>query len=92
MNLSLLDKVWYTSEWELPVICRIAEQKLSVEVHFLTMQLDYKAQMTEAIVGSWKCTVRTYFLVKIQLYVVTYDPGLSIYGKRGADTFLQWIG
>ena len=85
-------EVWYTSEQDLPVICRIAEQKLSVEVHSLKLQLDYGARTTEAILESWKCQVRTYFLVKIQLSVVTYRPGLCIYCKHVVDTFLQWIG
>jgi len=92
VNLSLLEEVWYTRERELPVICRIAEQKLSFEVHSLKLQLDYGARTTEAILGSWKCMVRTYFLVKIQLNVETYHPGLCIYGKRVVDTFLQRIG
>jgi len=61
VNLSLFEKVWYTSERELPVICRIAEQKLSIEVHSLKLQLNYGAQMTEAILGPWKCKVRTCF-------------------------------
>ena len=92
MNLSLFEEVWYTRERELPVVCRIAEQKLSFEVHSLKLQLDYGARTTEAIVASCKYKVRTYFLVKIQLSVETYRPGLCIYGKRGVDTFLQRIG
>jgi len=36
-------------------MCRIAEQKLSFEVHSLKPQLDYGAQTTEDIVGSGKC-------------------------------------
>jgi len=84
--------VWYTRDRELPVICRIAEQKLSIEVHSLKLQLDYGARTTEATIGSWKCKVRTYFWVKIQLSVETYCPGLCIYGKRVVDTFLQRIG
>ena len=92
MNLSLFEEVWYTRERELPVICRIAEQKLSFEVHSLKLQLDYGARTTEAILGSWKWKVRTHFLVKIQLSVETYRPGLCIYGKRVVDTFLQRIG
>ena len=55
MNLSQFEEVWYTRERELPVICRIAEQKLSFEVHSLKVQLDYGARMTEAILGSGKC-------------------------------------
>jgi len=43
VNLSLIEEVWYKMEWELPVICRIAEQKLSAEVHSLKLQLDYGA-------------------------------------------------
>ena len=57
MNLSLFEEVWYTSERELPVICRIAEQMLSIEGHSLELQLDYGARMTEDILGSWKWTV-----------------------------------
>jgi len=48
VNLSLFEEVWYTSEWELPVICTIAEQKLSFEVHSLNLQLDYGARTMEA--------------------------------------------
>jgi hypothetical protein len=92
VNLSLFKEVWFTSEWELTVICRIAEQKLSFEVYSLKLQLDYEAQMTEASLESWKCKIRTHFLVKIQLSVVTYCPGLSIYGQHVVDTFLEWIG
>ena len=92
MNLSLFEEVWYTRERELPVICRVAESKLSFEVHSLKLQLDYGARTTEAILGSWKCKVRTYFLVKIQLSVETYRPGLCIYSKCVMHTFLQWIG
>jgi len=92
VNLSLFEEVWYTREQELPVICRIAVQKLSVEVHSLKLQLDYGAGTTEAILGSCKCKVRTHFLFKIQLSVVDYRPGLCIYGKRVVDTFLQCIG
>ena len=55
MNLSLFEEVWYTREWELPVICRIAEQKLSIEVHSLKLQFDYGARTTEAILGFGKC-------------------------------------
>jgi hypothetical protein len=90
--LSLFEEVWYTWEWDWPVICGIAEQKLSVDVHSLKLQLDYGARMAEAIVGSWKWKVRTYFSVKIQLSVVTYRPGLCIYGKHVGDTFLQRRG
>jgi len=92
VNISLFEEVWYTSERNLPVICRIAEQKLSFEIDSLKLQLDDGARMTEAILGSSKCKVRTYFLVKIQLSVVTYRPRLCIYGKRVVDTFLQQIG
>jgi hypothetical protein len=52
VNLSLFEEVWYTSERELPVICIIAEQKLSSEVDSLKLQLDYGARTTEAILGS----------------------------------------
>jgi len=57
VNLSLIEEVWYTSERELPVICRIAQQKLSFEVRSLKLHLDYGAQTTEAILGSCKCKV-----------------------------------
>jgi len=57
VNLSLFEDVWYTREQGLPVICRIAEQKLSFGVHSLKLQLDYGAQTTEAILGSGKCIV-----------------------------------
>jgi len=43
VNLSLFEEEWYTREQELPVICRIAEQKLSFEVHSLKLQFDYGA-------------------------------------------------
>jgi len=92
VNLSLFEEAWYTSERDLLVICRIAEQKLSWDVHSLKLQLDYGAQTTEAVLESWKCKVRTYFLVKIQLSVVTYRPGLCMYGKRVVDTLLQRTG
>jgi hypothetical protein len=92
VNLSLVEEVWYTRDWGLPDICRIAEQKLSFEIHSLKQQQEYGVQTTDAILESWKCKVRTYFLVKIQLSVKTYHPGLSIYGKRVVDTFLQRIG
>jgi len=52
VNSSLFEEVWYTCEQELPVICRIAEQKLSIEVHSLKLQLEYGARTTEAILGS----------------------------------------
>jgi len=55
VNFGLIEEVWYTSERELPVICRIAEQKLAFEVHSLKLQLDYGARTTEPILGSWKC-------------------------------------
>jgi len=92
VKLSLLEEVWYTSERVLPVICRITEHKLLMEIHSLELQLDYGTRMTEALPGSWKCKVRTYFLVKIQLSVVIYRPGLCIYGKHVVDTFHQMIG
>jgi hypothetical protein len=57
VNLSRLEEVWYTSERDLPVICRIADQKLSFEVHSLKLQLDHEDQITEAIIGCWKCKV-----------------------------------
>ena len=91
MNLSLFDRVWYTSERDSPVICRIAEQKLSFEIHTLKQQLDYGARMTEAIWESWKCKVRSHFLVNIQFSVVTYRLGLCISGKHVVDTILQRI-
>jgi hypothetical protein len=80
--------VWNTRERELLAICRIAEQKLSFEVHSLKLQLYYGARTTEAILGSWKCKVRIHFLVKIQLSVETYLPEQCIYGKCVVDTFL----
>jgi hypothetical protein len=43
VSLSLFEEVWYTSEWELPVIGRIAEQTLSFDVQSLKLQLDYAA-------------------------------------------------
>jgi hypothetical protein len=43
VNVGLFEEVWYTSERDFPVICRIAEQKLSFEVHSLKLQLDYGA-------------------------------------------------
>jgi len=92
VNLSLFKKGWYTSEWELPAICRIAEQTMSCEVHSLKLHLDYGARTIQAIVGSWKCKVRTHFLVRIQLSMGTYRPGQCIYSKRVVDTFLQRIG
>ena len=54
MNFSLFKEVWYTSERDLPVIYRIAEHKLSIEVHSLKLELDYGARMTEAILVCWK--------------------------------------
>jgi len=51
--LTLFKQVGYTGERELPVIRRVAEQKLSFEVHSLRLQLDYGARTTEAILGSW---------------------------------------
>jgi len=92
VNLNWFEEVRYTSEHELPVICRIAEQKLSCEVHSLKLPLDYGAHTTDAVLGSWKCNVWTYFLVKIQSSVVTYHPGQCIYSKHMVDTFLQRIG
>jgi len=92
VNLSLFEEVWYTTERDLPVICRIAEQELPFEVHSLKLQLDYGARMTEAILGFWKWKVRTYISVKIQLSVDPYRPGLGINGKRVVDIFLQRIG
>jgi hypothetical protein len=80
--------VWITRERELLAICRIAEQMLSVEIHSLKRQLDYGARTTEAILGSWKCKVRTHSLVKIQLSVETFRPEQCIYGKCVVDTFL----
>jgi len=91
VNLGQFEEVWYTSEWELPVICRIAEQKLSCEVHSLKLQLDYGARTTEAIIGSWKCEVRIHFSVTIQTSVGTNRPGQCIYGKRVVDTFIHTI-
>jgi hypothetical protein len=61
-------------------------------MHSLKQQLDDGARTTKAISGSWKWTVRIYFLVKIQLRVIMYHPRLCSYGKRVVDTFLQRIG
>ena len=55
MNLSMFEEVWYTGERELPVICRVAEQKLAFEVTTLKLQLDYGARMSEAILESSTC-------------------------------------
>jgi len=41
VNLRLFEEVWYTSERELLVICRIAEQKLSIDDQSLKLHLDY---------------------------------------------------
>jgi hypothetical protein len=49
--------VWHTSQWELLVICRIAEQKLSFEVHTVKLQLDYGVRTTDAMLASWECKV-----------------------------------
>jgi hypothetical protein len=57
MNLRIFEEMWYASERELPVMCRIAEQKLSFEVHSVKLQLDYGVRTTEVILGSWKCKV-----------------------------------
>ena len=54
MDLSLFEEVWYTGQWELPVTCRVAEQKLSFEISSLKLQLDFVAQTIDAISGSWK--------------------------------------
>jgi len=54
VNSSLLQEVSYTGEQELPVICRVAEQKLSFEAHSLKRQLNYGARTTGAILRSWK--------------------------------------
>jgi hypothetical protein len=40
VNLKLFEGVQKTCERDLPVIYRIAEQKLSFEVHSLKLQLD----------------------------------------------------
>jgi hypothetical protein len=55
VNLSLFEEVWYTRERELLVICRIAEQTLSFEVHSVKRQLNYGARTTDAILGCGKC-------------------------------------
>ena len=55
MNLNLFEEVGYTGERELPLICRVAESKLSFEDHSLKLQLDYGARTTEAILGFGKC-------------------------------------
>jgi hypothetical protein len=48
VGLRLFKEVRYPCEWDLPVICRIAKQKLSFKVHCLKQQLDYGVQTTEA--------------------------------------------
>jgi hypothetical protein len=92
VNLSLFEEVSYTREQELLAISRIAEQKLSFEVHSLKLQLNYEAQTREAISGYWKGKVRTHFLVKIQLSVETDHPGQCIHSKHVVDTIFHWIG
>jgi len=52
VNLSLSREMWNRSEQDLPVLCSIAEQKLSLQVHSVKVQLDYGALMTEAILES----------------------------------------
>jgi len=54
VNLRLFDGVWHTSEQDLPVICSIAEQQLSFEIHTHMQQRDYGARTTEPIILSWK--------------------------------------
>jgi hypothetical protein len=55
VNLSLFKEAWYTGERELPVICRVTEQKLSFVISSLKLQLDYGARTTADILASWKC-------------------------------------
>ena len=55
MNLSLFEEVWYTGERELPVISRVAEQKLVFGISSRKLQLDFGARMKSAISESWKC-------------------------------------
>jgi len=55
VNVRVFEEVWYTREWELPVICRVAESKMSFEVYSVKLQFDYGARTTEAILGSGKC-------------------------------------
>jgi hypothetical protein len=55
VKLSLFEEAWYTKEQEMLVIGRIAEKKLSFEVHFLKLQLDDGARRTQAVLGSEKC-------------------------------------
>jgi len=38
-----MKEVWYTGERELPVIGRVAEQKLSLGISSLKLQLDFGA-------------------------------------------------
>jgi len=45
-----LEVMWYTEERELPVICRVADWKQSFKVLSLRLQLDYEAQVGEAII------------------------------------------
>jgi hypothetical protein len=52
--LSLFEEVWYTNEREFPVIFRVVQQKLSFEISSLKLQLDFGAEMTEAVIESWK--------------------------------------
>jgi hypothetical protein len=91
VNLRLFEEVRYTSELELLLICTVAEQMLSLQVHSLKLQLDDGVWISEVNVGYWKCKVQTYFSVHIQLYVVTHCPGLYIYGKHLVDVFHQKI-
>ena len=86
-------RVWYSPE--------INTYKLSLDILSFTpggfhwqnniLLMDYGAWTTEAIFGSWKFMVHTYFLETIQLSVDIYLPGLCIYSKHVADTFLQKI-
>jgi len=54
VNFSVFKEGWYTGERELPVICRVAEQTLSIEVSYLPLQLDYGGRTREDILGSRK--------------------------------------
>jgi hypothetical protein len=92
VNLSLFKEVWYSSERDLPVICGIAAQKLSFEVHSQKQQLDYGARTMEDIFGSWKCKAQTSFLVENLFSLITYCTGMCIDSKHMVDAFLYRIG
>jgi hypothetical protein len=92
VNLSLFEEVWSTRERELLVNCRIAEHKLSFEVHTLNLQLDYGVRTTEAILETGKCICLNILFSQNPVKCRNLSPRLCIYGKRVVDTFLQSIG